>query len=65
MAEQKLEHCIVCDEPTGNAGIKDDSIYVDLKGRFINYEKGDFIGALCMECYKALIQLGLVDDDES
>ena len=40
----QLEHCSICDDPTGRAGIGDDSIfYLD-----------DEIGPLCEECNRKL-----------
>lgn len=64
MAEQKLEYCCLCDEPTGRAGRDDDSIYVELTRSFLGYTEGDELGGLCVECYRALVQLKLVDVED-
>lgn len=40
---KRLEHCSVCDEPTGRAGIADDSIY------------WEGIGPLCEACNDQLL----------
>lgn len=46
---KEIERCRKCDEPTGRAGIHDDSI-------FIEYE-GDVYGPLCESCYEAILRL--------
>lgn len=62
MIEQELEYCYLCGEPTGRAGKDDDSIYVELTRNFLEYTEGDEIGGLCIDCYEALRQLGLVKE---
>jgi len=39
-----LEYCILCDEPTGNAGRDEDSLYIQTAA-------DDEIGPLCQKCY--------------
>jgi len=53
-----LEYCCECDNPTGNAGRGEDSIYADfLIG-------GDEIGPLCWECYENLVAAKIIKSDE-
>ena len=44
----ELEYCCNCDEPTGNAGRYDDSIYIEaLDGEY---------GPLCEECHLGFLR---------
>ena len=42
----ELEYCSSCDNPTGNAGRDEDSIFISLDG--------EEEGPLCEECYELL-----------
>jgi len=57
------ERCCLCDDPTGRAGVADDSIYVTLVATLFGVEKGDPVGPLCLACYYALEQLSLIDEE--
>lgn len=46
LKELTLERCSECDEPTGNAGRYDDSLYIETDGKEI--------GPLCSECFHKL-----------
>ena len=41
MSEAKIEYCFVCDDATGNAGVHDDSLYLD-----------DGTGPYCERCFE-------------
>ncbi|MCG8429726.1 MAG: hypothetical protein MJA29_00930, partial [Candidatus Omnitrophica bacterium] len=58
---QMEERCNLCDELTGRAGRSDDSIYYELKERFLSFRPGDEVGPCCSECASALEQLDLVE----
>lgn len=49
-----IEHCTLCDAPTGRAGDFEDSIYIG-QGRVS-------FGPLCEECYHDIIA-GIIDDE--
>lgn len=42
-----IEYCTDCNEPTGNAGYCEDSLYIDLGEDSNNNE----IGPFCEDCY--------------
>jgi len=48
------EFCIICDEPTGNAGKGDGSIYGLLMVDHLGRPRGDEIGPLCDSCFDKL-----------
>ena len=53
-----LEYCCECDQPTGNAGRGEDSIYAEaMLGN-------DEIGPLCFECYNDLVFAKIIKSDE-
>ena len=52
-----LEYCCECDNPTGNAGRGEDSIYAELM------VDGDEIGPLCRECYDELLATKIIIDE--
>lgn len=54
------EHCVLCDEETGNAGIHDGSLFPELLHPVHGIASGDTIGPLCNECYEALAQLEMI-----
>jgi len=63
-----LEYCCECDEPTERAGRADDSIYVELLrdwhrggGDGPIEPAGTEIGPLCLSCYVAMRDEGLVE----
>jgi hypothetical protein len=43
-----IEHCVICDEPTGKAGPSDDSLYATVES-----DRGEFqpMGPLCQKCF--------------
>lgn len=51
---KELERCELCDEPTGNAGIDEDSIVCDICNRVIceECEVIFYPKIICKECYK-------------
>jgi len=56
---RQLEYCCICDEPTGNVGKDEDSLYVEM-------QDGPEIGPLCRECYdKIMVPLKEVKKDVS
>lgn len=60
---KKAEHCAICDNLTGNAGLADDSISIELLDSFSGYKTGDIIEPICLDCLYSLVQLGLTRDE--
>lgn len=58
------EICVACGEPTGRAGVADDSIYLKSMGRIgiLNIDLGNMVGPLCENCSWALKQLGFAKE---
>ena len=67
MSDLPLEHCRLCDEPTGRAGRGDDSIYCELLNHIVlggvPYDSGDEIGPLCSGCKDTLVADGEIVDE--
>ena len=54
MASDRVERCAVCDEPTGRAGLHEDSLYLE-----------DGYGPLCEACYESAITVAAALQDAS
>lgn len=57
------EHCTICNQETGNAGIYEDSLYPVLAGDYFHTKKGDTLGPLCEECFDALNRVELINHE--
>ena len=50
---EAFEYCCQCDDPTGRAGVDEDSLYTD-----------DNRGPFCIDCYEELVMLTEGQNDE-
>lgn len=60
-----IEHCVICDEPTGNSGGTEDSLYafkkVTEENKLKGISLGEEIGPLCTKCLITLDEAGVIE----